>query len=104
MSATTRRAGNSGPDPSFSAVSSKLARDSQGRLVVVVTAVSEPGLSVGQRFVVLGNDLPCSASGFDWLGKHTGHPATVDERVEAETGHGSPRLPANDAGFSRLTH
>jgi hypothetical protein len=70
-------------------MSSKLARDTLGRTIVVDTTVG----SAGKIWLVLGNDLRAAEPGWRWLGK-TGRSPTSAERVEAEIGHGSPRLPA----------
>jgi hypothetical protein len=76
-----------------SPVGSKLATGAHGELLVVVTTPS-PRLPVGAVFVALGNQARSIEDGWRWLGQSKARPPTPDERVEAETGHGSPRLPA----------
>jgi hypothetical protein len=74
-------------------VSSKLAYDRRGRLIVVATSTNSAQTN-GDRFLVCGNDLPVNEVGFGWLGRSSGHLASAAERVEAATRHGSPRLHA----------
>jgi hypothetical protein len=73
-------------------VSSRLAQDSRGRLVVVVTASCDAGLRIGETFRVLGNDMPVNAPGFRMLGVKTGRRRDTLDVVQ----HGRARLP--DAG------
>jgi hypothetical protein len=72
-------------------VSSRLARGRNGRIIVIQTT-PEVGLQTGATFLALGNDLQTQSLHIGWLGEHTGHAATVAERVDAETGHGVARL------------
>jgi hypothetical protein len=75
-------------------VSSRLARDAHGRLVVEVTT-SSPGLDVGDRFVVLGDSISVSApddpGGFAFLGTVTGRVPAVEEAARLRVG--GARLP-----------
>ena len=43
------------------------------------------------RFIVLGNDLPCNAIGFGWLGSATGHVPAQAERLVPPSGVGVGR-------------
>jgi hypothetical protein len=52
-------------------VSSRLALDAYGRRIAVVTAPAV-GLDVGDRFLVLGDALPCAEPGFMFTGTSTG--------------------------------
>ena len=60
-------------------MSSRLALDAKGRLVVIVTATCDTSLRVGEVFRVIGDDLPANERGFRMLG--------------APVLHGRPRLP-----------
>jgi hypothetical protein len=57
-------------------VSSRLALDGKGRRIVVITTPSA-AQTIGMRFVVLGDALPCAEPGFIFTGTKTGRPNTV---------------------------
>lgn len=61
-------------------MSSRLVQDSRGRLVVEITATWDARSRVGDRFVVLGNDLPVNEVGFGWLGSRNGRRPDARER------------------------
>jgi hypothetical protein len=74
-------------------VASRLALDAYGRPIVVVTATSEAALHVGQRFLILGNDLPAvSDKRFGWLGRNGSRRPTLEEAAAAEAGVPRVRL------------
>jgi hypothetical protein len=62
-------------------VSSRLAQDSKGRLVVVVTSTCDTSLRVGEVFRVLGNDMPVNEVGYRWLGTKTGRRSDAHDRA-----------------------
>jgi hypothetical protein len=62
-------------------VASRLARDTQGRTIVVVTT-PDVGLPVGTVFVALGNAMPAVSVGVYFLGRSRGRPPTQEERLQ----------------------
>jgi hypothetical protein len=73
------------------AVSSRLAADGHGGIVVVVTTSTEVGLAPGDRFTCLGNALFAGERGIGWLGAPTGRRATAREAQEARAPYSVPR-------------
>lgn len=72
-------------------MSSRLARDRLGRLVVVVTA-PQPGCDAGARFLALGNTLEAAGTGVWFLGVPTGRRAERAGREAPANGRpGQPR-------------
>jgi hypothetical protein len=61
-------------------VSSRLATGTRGEVVVVETT-EEFGAPTGTRWLALGNDLPCNARGFHWLGTCTGRAPSLHEQA-----------------------
>jgi len=69
-------------------VSSRLAVDARGRLIVVVT-VPQPGLVSGDHFLVLGNEIPVAEPArFTFVGTRTGRPALPAD-APARNGNGT---------------
>lgn len=88
-------------------MSSRLARDSHGRLVCIVTTPS-PRLEHGQRFVVLGNQIECAGTGISFVGAPTGRkPEPIDRQPrpnEGRTGTVRQTWPAEYPDRARELH
>lgn len=87
-------------------MSSRLARDSHGRLVCIVTTPS-PRLEHGQRFLVLGNQIECAGTRISFVGAPTGRrPEPIDQPRPARGCTGTVRQswPADYPDRARELH